>query len=453
MRIQEQKTTKEPRISSHTHIKGLGLDETGGAREIAGGLVGQHAAREAMGFIKDLVDSKKMAGRAVLLAGAPGTGKTALAVALSQELGVKVPFCHMVASEVYSSEVKKTEILSEHMRRAIGLKIREVKEVYEGEVTAIEVKETDSTNEKFGKAVECVFVQLRTTKGTQRLKLMPQIYEQIQKQDVVIGDVVYLEVATGLLRRVGRSNEYASEVCLDADSYVPIPQGDVHKRKTITQDVTLHDLDLANAKPQGGNDVITLVNQLSKPGKTEITDKLRDEVNKVVQKYIDQGIAELIPGVLFVDEVHMLDIECFTYLNRALESPIAPIVVFATNRGFATIRGTEIVAPHGVPVDLLDRLLIVRTMAYTRDEIKTIIEIRARTERLSLEDEALERLADIGYETSLRYCLQLMTPASVIMEVEGEEKIQVDEIDQTYELFLDAKRSAEILRQSDKYLQ
>lgn len=67
-------------------------------------------------------------------------------------------------------------------------------------------------------------------------------------------------------------------------------------------------------------------------------DKLRKEVNKVVNKYIDQGIAELVPGVLFVDEVHMLDIECFTYLHRALESAIAPIVIFATNRGTCEVR-------------------------------------------------------------------------------------------------------------------
>ena len=70
----------------------------------------------------------------------------------------------------------------------------------------------------------------------------------------------------------------------------------------------------------------------------KIPDKLRREINKVVNKYIDQGIAELVPGVLFLDEVHMLDMECFTYLQKALESAIAPIVIFATNRGMGTVR-------------------------------------------------------------------------------------------------------------------
>lgn len=37
--------------------------------------------------------------------------------------------------------------------------------------------------------------------------------------------------------------------------------------------------------------------------------------------------------VLFIDEVHMLDIECFSFLNRALESDMAPILIMATNRG------------------------------------------------------------------------------------------------------------------------
>ena len=56
----------------------------------------------------------------MLLVGAPATGKTALALSISHELGAKVPFCPMVGSEVYSTEVKKTEVLAEAFRRPMG---------------------------------------------------------------------------------------------------------------------------------------------------------------------------------------------------------------------------------------------------------------------------------------------------------------------------------------------
>ena len=88
--------------------------------------------------------------------------------------------------------------------------------------------------------------------------------------------------------------------------------------------------------------------------------------------------------MLFIDEVHMLDIECFTYLNRALESALAPIVVLATNRGVCTIRGTDMKSPHGIPIDLLDRLMIIRTTPYTLAELVQILAIRAQTENLKI---------------------------------------------------------------------
>lgn len=106
-----------------------------------------------------------MAGRAILLAGPPGTGKTALALAVSQELGPKVPFCPMVGSEIYSTEVKKTEVLMENFRRAIGLKIKETKEVWEGEVTELKTEEKEEV-EGYGKTVSSVIVTLKTSKGT-----------------------------------------------------------------------------------------------------------------------------------------------------------------------------------------------------------------------------------------------------------------------------------------------
>ncbi|ACO66403.1 rvb1-like protein [Micromonas commoda] len=420
---------------------------------MSAGWVGQEQAREACGVVVDMIRQKKMAGRALLMAGAPGTGKTALALGIAQELGSKVPFCPMVGSEVYSSEVKKTEILMENFRRAIGLRIKENKEVYEGEVTELTPEETESTSGGYGKVISHVVIGLKTVRGTKQLKLDPTIYDAMQKEGVQVGDVIYIEANSGSVKRVGRCDAYATEFDLEAEEYVPLPKGDVHKKKEIVQDVTLHDLDSANAKPQGGQDIMSVMGAMMKSKKTEITEKLRQEINKVVNRYIDTGVAELVPGVLFIDEVHMLDIECFTYLNRALESSLAPIVIFATNRGICEIKGTDMSAPHGVPVDLLDRLVIIRTLPYAAEEMVKILAVRAAVEGLRVDEESLARLGEIGDATSLRHAVQLLTPAAVMAKTNGREEIVLGDLEEVGDLFLDAKASAKLLtEQADKYL-
>merc|ERR1711871_1113152 len=376
------------------------------------------------------------------------------ALAIAQELGPKVPFCPMVGSEVYSTEVKKTEILMENCRRAIGIRIKETKEVYEGEVTEPTPEERPDPNGTNGKKVVSVMVGLKTAKGQKTLKLAPVIYENLQKEKAQVGDVIYIEASSGAVKRVGRSDAFASEFDLEADEYVPVPKGDVHKKKEIVQDVTLYDLDMANAKPQSGGDLMSIMGSVMKPRKTEITEKLRLEINKVVNRYIDQGVAELVPGVLFIDEVHMLDIECFTFLNRALESTLAPIVVLATNRGMCTIRGTEVSAPHGIPVDLLDRVMIIRTMPYTLEETFQILSIRAKTEGIECEDEALAHAAQVGLDASLRYAVQLLTPSAVLTKTHAREKISKEDIEEVNSIFYDAKSSAlRLQKEGDKYLQ
>ncbi|CAL8091246.1 unnamed protein product [Calicophoron daubneyi] len=451
MKIEEvRSTSKAQRIAAHTHIKGLGLDENGIPLPNAAGLVGQECAREAAGIVVEMIRSKKMAGRAVLMAGPPGTGKTAIALAIAQDLGSKVPFCPMVGSEVYSSEIKKTEVLMEHFRRAIGLRIKEIKEVYEGEVTELTPVETESPTGGLGKTISHVIISLRTAKGVKQLKLDPCIYESLQKEHVEVGDVIYIEANSGAVKRQGRCDVYTAEYDLEADEYVPLPKGEVHKKKEVVQDVTLHDLDVANARPQGGQDIVSMMGQLMKPKKTEITDKLRKEINKVVNKYIDQGIAELVPGVLFIDEVHMLDIECFTYLHRALESTIAPIVIFATNRGKCTIRGTEdIVSSHGIPLDLLDRVMIIRTLPYSSEDVIQILRIRAQTEGIKVSEQAFTRLSAVATDTTLRYAVQLLTPASRLAQLAGREEIETPDVEEVCSLFLNAKQSAKILAECE----
>lgn len=425
------------------------------AKSASDGLVGQQRAREACGIVVDLIRSKKMAGRALLLAGAPGSGKTALALGIASELGKKVPFCPMVGSEVYSTEIKKTEVLMENFRRAIGLRIRENKEVYEGEVTELTVEETENATESYGRSISHVVIGLKTTKGSKTLRLDPSIYDSLQKEHVTVGDVIYIEANSGSVKRVGRSDAFATEFDLEAEEYVPLPKGDVHKKKEVVQDVTLNDLDAANARPQGGKDVMSMMAAMGKSKKTEITEKLRTEINKVVNKYIDQGIAELVPGVLFIDEVHMLDIECFTYLNRALESTLSPIVVFATNRGVCRIRGTDVLSPHGIPVDLLDRMLIVRTIPYSVEEMIQIMSIRADVEfsnKYEIDPTALRTLGQVGARTSLRYAVQMLTPSRIIAETNGRHVIEAADVQEVDRLFFDGKASAKLLKETEGYM-
>jgi RuvB-like protein 1 (pontin 52) len=102
----------------------------------------------------------------------------------------------------------------------------------------------------------------------------------------------------------------------------------------------------------------------------------------------------------------MLDIECFTFLNRALESSLSPIVIFATNRGVCTIRGTDVLSPHGVPVDLLDRMLIIRTMPYSLEEMIQIVSIRAETENIEVDEEALACM--VSDTLRISFCLHAL---------------------------------------------
>jgi RuvB-like protein 1 (pontin 52) len=202
---------------------------------------------------------------------------------------------------------------------------------------------------------------------------------------------------------------------------------------------------------------------LVKTGRTEITDKLRREVEKVVKSYVDQGVAEVVPGVVFIDEVHMLDIECFTYLNALLESPLSPTVILATNRGNSIVRGTsDVRSPHGIPLDLLDRCLIVKTEPYTQSQIAKVVQLRANVEGLKMGEGVLDKLAAEGNRGSLRkvidtfsnlimnlvffrYALQLLTPASITSLLAGRNEITLEDIGEMTELFLDAKTSAEMI--------
>lgn len=98
-----------------------------------------------------MIQEGEIAGRVMLLAGEPGTGKTAIAMGIAQSLGKDTPFTSLAASEIYSLEMSKTEALTQAFRKSIALRIKEESEIICGEVVEIKVERSLSgSGDKIG---------------------------------------------------------------------------------------------------------------------------------------------------------------------------------------------------------------------------------------------------------------------------------------------------------------
>ncbi|KAL7548594.1 hypothetical protein ACHAWF_011922 [Thalassiosira exigua] len=440
--------TRLERIGAHSHIRGLGLDDAleprrGGSQ----GMVGQASARRAVGVIYRMIQEGKIGGRAILLAGRPGTGKTAIAMGLAQQLGEDTPFTTMSASEVFSLEMSKTEALTQALRKSIGVRILEETEVMEGEVVEIQIdtafgKEGGKAKggmEKTGRLTLC------TTDMETVYDLGTKMIDALSKEKVTAGDIITIDKASGKITKLGRSFSRSRDydAAGSGTRFVQCPEGEIQKRKEVAHNVSLHEIDVINSRQQGFLALFA--------GDTgEIKPEVREQIDAKVVEWREEGRAKIIPGVLFIDEVHMLDIECFSFLNRALESDMAPVLVVATNRGIAKIRGTEYKSPHGIPLDLLDRMMIVSTEPYAHDDIRTILKVRCEEEDVEMADDALELLARIGAETSLRYAIHMIIAASLAAEKRKSAEVEIEDVKRVYKLFVDVKRSTQYLVEYNK---
>lgn len=384
-----------------------------------------------------MIKEGKIAGRGVLLAGPAGTGKTAIAMGMAKELGEDTPFATMAASEIFSMEMSKTEALTQAFRKAIGVKIKEESEVIEGEVVELEIDRPAT-----GKVSKMGKLTMKTTEMETVYDLGTKMIEALQKAKVTAGDIVTIDKASGKVTKLGRS--FARSRDYDAagpsTKFVQCPAGELQRRRESVHVVTLHDVDVINSRQQGFLALFA--------GDTgEIRAEIREQIDTKIAEWREEGKAEIVPGVLFIDEVHMLDIECFSFLNRALESDMAPVLVCATNRGITRIRGTSYRAPHGIPIDLLDRLLIVNTKAYEEEEIKKILDIRFDEEDVLVAPDAADLLTKIGAETSLRYAIHLISAAALAAQRRKSSKVEIEDISKAYTLFLDVKRSVQYLQE------
>uniref|UniRef100_A0A7S0ZI06 RuvB-like helicase n=1 Tax=Timspurckia oligopyrenoides TaxID=708627 RepID=A0A7S0ZI06_9RHOD len=430
------------RIGAHSHVRGLGINLSSSTTvpvlDTSCGLIGQIDARRASAVVVEMVRASRISGRGVLLAGAPGTGKTAIAMGMAADLGKDTPFVKLAASELYSSELGKTETLIQALRSAMGVRISEETEVIHGEVVEMVIdKPLFEGASSLGTSGR---LTLKTTEMETVYELGGKMIDALRREKVSSGDVIVIDKATGKVSKLGRSFARSREYDAVGAStrFVSCPEGELQTRRSVVHVVSLHEIDVINSQQQG---FLALFS-----GDTgEIKREVRDQIDSKVAEWIEEGKASIVPGVLFIDEVHMLDVECFSFMNRALEAELSPLVVMATNRGITNIRGTPFRSPHGIPLDLLDRLLIIMTKPYSETETREIIKLRAIEEDVAIADIALDLLTRIGLETSLRYAMYLLTASALVCAKRRGEEVAVEDVKKCYAVFLDTKRSTQYL--------
>lgn len=360
---------------------------------------------------------------------------------MAQSLGVDVPFTMLASSEIFSLEMSKTEALEQAFRKSIGVRIKEESEMIEGEVVEIQTDRSVTGGTKQGK------LTIKTTDMESVYDMGTKMIDAMTKERVMAGDIISIDKSSGKITKLGRS--YAKSRDYDAmgvdTKYLQCPDGDLQKRKEVVHTVSLHEIDVINSRTQG---FLALFS-----GDTgEIRSEVRDQINTKVAEWKEEGKAEIVPGVLFIDEVHMLDIECFSYINRALEDELAPIVIMASNRGNSRIRGTNYRSPHGLPLDFLDRVVIVSTHAYQKEEIQQILSIRAAEEEVDVTPDALALLTKIGQETGLRYASNLITTSQLIAAKRKAKQVAIEDVQRSFQLFYDSGRSVKFVSDFEKRL-
>ncbi|KAI5994087.1 TIP49 C-terminus-domain-containing protein [Pisolithus orientalis] len=195
-----------------------------------------------------------------------------------------------------------------------------------GSVTELTPTEVESPHGGYGKVGSHVIVGLKTVRGTKRVR-DHAMYWPIRRICIILR--------------------------LESETYVPLPKGDVHKREELVQNVALGDLGAASVRPQDDQDIMNVMG--SQCGRSEITE-ICEEVSEAVKGYVNQGVAEVIPGCplqrrVTIDEhdslvsprmqCHLLD-SCCEKLDVALDNALlksltASTVILATNRDKAAV--------------------------------------------------------------------------------------------------------------------
>ena len=311
---------KKDHITWHSHIKNLGFEKTKLTDKYYNGIVGQLNVRNACNILKEKIKKNFFFDKVVLFSGPLGSGKTALALGLAKEIGKNIPFYMISGSELSALKSKKLQFLIESIRKSVGIRIFEKSEFYEGQVVDI-ITERNRNGNHFG--FESVIVGLKTNESGIRVKLFDSLCKKFFSSKIKIGDIIKIDPIFSKIEKYGNFNKNnLFKKVKEKENITTFPHGKVFKKKRQIKELTLSDLDFIKFEKLSNEEQNT-------PKRIEL---LQKELNLLVENFLQKKKAEIVPGILFIDEAHFLDLGDLYFLSKIIKSKFSPLIILATNR-------------------------------------------------------------------------------------------------------------------------
>lgn len=369
-------------------------------------LLNQKNYKEALLNIVNLLKLNK-SGQTFLIRGPSGCGKTALIADLYKE---QYLINSISAVELQSFNLSKAEAVTQAVRKSIRLRIKEIIKVIEGEITNL-------TSSK---------LSLKTLDMESTFEIGDKMLQEIQKEKIVIGDVVRIIKERGKIIKLGISaSKMDSEFIGDILS-VPCPEGEMFKTIEDVQLMTLHDIDCLNNKTHGYLEIYN--------GETgEISSEVRKEVNKRVKKWILEEKVVLERGLLIIDNVQILHKDYFYLFNNSIEFTFDPVILMIENVTDTLQSSTG----------LLSSAFVINVDQINDNDLKDVIRAHIETENVDFDSNVLDYLNDLALSYGINYAINIIDLCVVKSLKQANTKIALEEVKTLVGLFLDVNRACD----------
>lgn len=415
--------SNEVLFDSFSHIQGLGIGDLRNYKQSSQGIVGQLIVRQALFIMINLINKNSFENRGIFISGPIGSGKTSLVYALSKHLDFKFPFNKLSSTEIQTSMSSKIELLDQAVRKSVGITFYQETMILEGEIVKI-IKRGKDINQSIKLIIKNQSVQGTYLIGPKFLKKF--IDFKIEKGDKVSidkmsGEIYFHQKLKGENPEIKKFNEKQK-----------YSEGHIEKLKIIEHFITLQEIDFLNTKKKK-------ISEIFSSDSSEINSKRREKIDRILINWKKKNRIKFIRGILFLDDVHLLDSNCYSFLGKIIENTFSPNFIFTTNCERGKINGLNSSGPHGIPIDFLDRFLMLATSPLSNFEFEQILDAKSNMLGLNFDIWSKRLLVKIALECGLNYILHLFPIICLDLE-KDQKKINVEKIKNSFKLFLNYRK-------------